>query len=85
MMCRLRQMPASGQLRELHVVMRKLLWKMLHVLTPGRFCIPIGNRKRVTRIIRLIKASENSCRNSIAKKFEMLIVKHGVLSMNWIV
>ncbi|CAK9210012.1 unnamed protein product [Sphagnum troendelagicum] len=45
-MPRLRQMPPSGQLRELRIAMHKLLWKMLRVLTPRRFCIPIGNRKR---------------------------------------
>jgi hypothetical protein len=83
-MRRLRQMPAAEQLRELRIAMRGLLWKMLRVLTPERFCIPIGNRKRVRRIIRLIRASVSNCRKSVAKKFEMLTVKHVVPNVNWI-
>ncbi len=75
-MHRLRQMLAGGQLKELLVAMRRLFWKMLYVLTPIRFCIPIGNMKHVTRIVRLTKANVSSCWKSVAKKFETLTVKH---------
>jgi hypothetical protein len=75
-------MLTSGQLKELCVVMRRLLWKMLHVFTLERFGIPIGNKKRVTWIIRLTRASVSSCRKSIAKKFETLTVKHVVPNVN---
>jgi len=61
-----------------------LIWKMLHVLMFGHFCIPIGSRKCVTRIVKLTKANKNSYRKSVAKKFKMLIVKHVVPSVNWI-
>jgi hypothetical protein len=83
-MRKLRQMPIGGQLKELCVVMHKLLWKMLCVLTPGCFCIPIGNKKCVTQIVRLTKASMSNCQKNVAKKFEMLTVKHVVPSVNWI-
>jgi hypothetical protein len=78
-------MPAGGQFRELCAAMRRLLWKMLRVLTSGHFCIPIGSWKRVTRILWLTRAGESSCWKSIAKKFEMLIVKQVMPSVNWIV
>ncbi len=77
-----RRMPVSGQLKELRVAMRKLLWKMLRVLMPGRFYIPIGNKKPITRIIKLTKASENSCWKSVTKKSVTLIIKHAVPSVN---
>ncbi len=83
-MRRLLRMPIDGLLWELCVMMCKLLWKMLHVLTFGCFCIPIGNKKRITQIVRLTRANMNSCWKSVAKKFETLIVKHVVPSMNWI-
>ncbi len=54
------------------------------VLTVGRFCIPIGNRKCVTRIVKLTKASESSYRKNVAKKFKTLTIKHVVPSVNWI-
>jgi hypothetical protein len=77
-------MPVDKQLKELRAAMRRLFWKMLRVLTPGRFCIPIGNKKRITRIIRFTKASVNNCPKSIAKKFETLTIKHVMPSVNWI-
>ncbi len=58
---------------------------MLHVLMLGHFCIPIGNKKCVTRIIRLIRASESSYRKSVANKFKTLTIKHAVPNVNWIV
>jgi hypothetical protein len=61
-----------------------LLWKMLRMLTPRRFCIPISNKKRVTQIVKLTTASVSSCWKSVAKKFETLTVKHVVPSVNWI-
>jgi hypothetical protein len=64
--------------------MRKLLWKMLCVLTLVHFCILIGNKKCVTRILRLTRASVSNCQKSVAKKFETLTVKHIVPSVNWI-
>jgi hypothetical protein len=83
-MCRLQRMLTDEQLRELRTLMHKLLWKMLHVLMLGHFCIPIGNKKRVTRIVMLTRASESSCQKNVAKKFVTLIVKHAVPSVNWI-
>ncbi len=79
-----RWMPTDGQLRELHAAMRRLFWKMLRVLMPGRSCIPISSRRRVMRIVRLTKANESSCWKSVAKKFEMLTVKHAMPNVNWI-
>ncbi len=64
--------------------MRRLLWKMLHVLTPGHFCISISSRKCVTRIVKLTRASESNFQKSVAKKFETLTVKHVVPNVNWI-
>jgi hypothetical protein len=64
--------------------MRKLLWKMLHVLTHGRICISIGNKKGVTRILKLTKASVSNCRKNVTKKFKTLTVKHVVPNVNWI-
>jgi hypothetical protein len=81
-MRRLQQMPIGGQLRELRAMMRKLLWKMLCVLTPRHFCILIGNKKCVTRILRLTRARVSSCQKSVTKKFETLAVKHVVPSVN---
>jgi len=83
-MHKLQRMPASGQLKELGATMRILIWKMLHVLMFEHFCIPIGNRKCITWIVRLTRGSKNSCRKSVAKKFKMLTVKHIVPSVNWI-
>jgi hypothetical protein len=83
-MHRLRRMPPDEQLRELRTAMRRLLWKMLCVITPGRFYILLGNRKRVTRIFKLTRANENSCRKNIVKKFETLIIKHIMPNMNYI-
>jgi hypothetical protein len=77
-------MPAGRQLEKLRTTMHKLLWKMMCVLTVGRFCIPIGNRKCVTRIVKLTKASESSYRKNVAKKFKTLTIKHVVPSVNWI-
>jgi hypothetical protein len=77
-----RWMPVGGQLRELHVAMCKLLWKMLRVLTPGCFYIPIGNKKPITLIIKLTKANENRCWKSVTKKPVTLIIKHTVPSVN---
>ncbi len=57
---------------------------MLRVLTPEHFYIPIGNRKRLMRIVRLTRANVNSCQKNVAKKFETLIVKHVVPNVNWI-
>jgi hypothetical protein len=71
-------MPVDEQLRELCVAMRRLIWKMLHVLTPGRFYIPIGNRKPITQIVKLTKASENSSWKSVTKKSITLIIKHAM-------
>jgi hypothetical protein len=81
-MRRLRQMPPDEQFKELRTSMRRLFWKMLRVLTPECFCIPIGNRKRVTRIVRLTSATKSNCRKSIAKKFVTLTVKHVVPNVN---
>jgi hypothetical protein len=75
-------MPVDGQLRELRIVMRRLFWKMLRVLMPRRFYIPIGNWKPITQIVKLTKASENSCWKSVTKKSVMLIIKHAVPSVN---
>jgi hypothetical protein len=36
------------------------------------------------RIVRLTKANESSCWKSVAKKFEMLTVKHAMPNVNWI-
>ncbi len=83
-MCKMWRMPAGRQLRELRTTMRRLLWKMLRVLMPQRFCLPIGSSKRVTRFVKLTKASESNCRKSVAKKFETLTVKHAVPNVNWI-
>jgi hypothetical protein len=83
-MCKLQRMPASGQLKELGVAMCILIWKMLHVLMFIHFCISIGSRKCVTRIVRLTRASKSNCWKSVAKKFKMLTVKHVVPSVNWI-
>jgi hypothetical protein len=77
-------MPTDEQLRELHIVMRKLLWKMLRVLTPEHSCILIGSKKHVMRIVKLTKASESSCWKSVAKKFKTLTIKHVVPNVNWI-
>ncbi len=77
-----RWMPVGGQLKELHAVMRRLLWKMLHVLMPGHFYIPISNRKRITQIVQLTKATENRCWKSVAKKSVTLIVKHAMPNVN---
>jgi hypothetical protein len=77
-----RWMPVGGQLRDLCVAMCKLFWKMLRVLTPGRFYIPIGNKKPITRIVKLAKASKNSCWKSVTKKSVTLIIKHAVPSVN---
>ncbi len=65
-------------------MMLRLLWKMLFVLTFERFCILISNKERVTRIIKLTKASENNCQKIVVKKFKTLIVKHVVPSVSWI-
>jgi hypothetical protein len=75
-------MPIDGQLKDLRVAMCRLFWKMLRVLTPGLFYIPIGNRKPITWIVKLAKATENSCWKSITKKSVMLIIKHAVPSVN---
>jgi len=83
-MCRLWQMQSDEQLGELRAIMRKLLWKVLRVLMPQCFYIPIGNRKHVSRIVRLTRASVSSCRKNVAKKFETLTVKQVVPNMNWI-
>jgi hypothetical protein len=48
----------------------------------GHFCILIGNRKCITRILRFTKASMSNCRKSVAKKFETLTVKHAMPSVN---
>jgi len=48
----------------------------------GHFCILIGNRKCDSRILKLTRASMNNCRKNVAKKFETLIVKHVVPSVN---
>jgi hypothetical protein len=77
-------MPTGGQFRKLRTMMRRLLWKMLRMLMLKHFCIPIGSRKHVTRIIKLTKASESSCRKNVIKKFEMLTIKHVVPNVNWI-
>jgi len=83
-MCRLWRMPVDRQLKELRVAMRKLLWKMLRVLTPECFCILIGSRKHVTWIVKLTKANKSNCWKNIAKKFEMLTIKHTMPNVNWI-
>jgi hypothetical protein len=57
---------------------------MLRMLMLRRFCIPIINKKCVTQIVRLTKAIVSSYQKIVAKKFETLIVKHVVPSMNWI-
>jgi len=75
-------MPVGGQLRELRIAMHRLLWKMLRVLTLGRFYIPIGNRKPITQIVKLTKASENSSWKNVTKKFVTLIIQHIVPSVN---
>jgi len=75
-------MPVGGQLRDLRVAMCRLFWKMLRVLTPGHFYIPIGNRKPITRIVKLAKANENNCWKSVTKKSVTLIIKHAVPSVN---
>jgi hypothetical protein len=62
--------------------MRRLLWKMLRVLTPRHFCILIGNKKCITWIVMLIRASESNCRKNVVEKFEMLTVKHAVPNVN---
>jgi hypothetical protein len=80
-MCKLR---INGQLKELRAIMCKLLWKVLRVLMPECFYIPIGNNKHVMRIVRLTKASVSSCRKNVAKKFKTLTVKHVVPNVNWI-
>jgi hypothetical protein len=49
---------------------------------PGRFYIPIGNRKPITWIVKLAKASENSGWKSVTKKSVTLIIKHAVPSVN---
>jgi hypothetical protein len=49
---------------------------------PGRFYIRIGNRKPITRIVKLAKASENNCWKSITKKYVTLIIKHAVPNVN---
>jgi hypothetical protein len=77
-----RWMPVNGQLRKLRVAMCRLFWKMLHVLTPGRFYMLIGNKKPITRIVKLAKAIENSCWKSVTKKSVTLIIKHAVPSVN---
>jgi hypothetical protein len=46
------------------------------------FYILINNKKRVTRIVKLTRASVNSCQKSVAKKFKTLIVKHIVPNVN---
>jgi hypothetical protein len=65
-------------------MMRKLLWKMLHVLTLGRICIPIGSKKCVTWIVKLTKANKSSCRKNVTKKFTTLTVTHVMPNGNWI-
>jgi hypothetical protein len=77
-------MQSDEQLRELRVIMRKLLWKVLRVLMPQCFYIPIGNKKHIMRIVRLTKASVSSCQKNVAKKFETLTVKQVVPNVNWI-
>ncbi len=77
-MHKLWKMPTNKQFKELRATMHKLLWKMLCMLIPGRFYIPISNRKCITQIVRLTRANVSSCQKSVAKKFEMLIVKHVV-------
>jgi hypothetical protein len=72
------------QLKELRTIMRKLLWKVLRVLMPECFYIPISNKKHVMRIVRLTKASVSSCRKNVAKKFKTLTIKHVVPNVNWI-
>jgi hypothetical protein len=74
-------LPGRGPLLDLRnsvrwmpVAMRRLLWKMLRVLTPGHFYIPIGNRKPITRIVKLTKASENNSWKNVTKKFVTLII-----------
>ncbi len=54
------------------------------MLMHEHFCIPIGSRKRVTWIVRLTKANENSYRKNIAKKFETMTVKHTMPNVHWI-
>ncbi len=83
-MRKLRQMRTDGQLRELRAIMRKLLWKMLCVLMPECFYIPIGNKKHVMRIVRFTRASVSNCWKNVAKKFKTLAVKHLVPNVNWI-
>jgi hypothetical protein len=83
-MRKLRQMRIDGQLKELRAIMRKLLWKVLRVLMPECFYIPIGNRKHVMRIVKLTRASVSNCRKNVAKKFETVTVKHVVPNVNWI-
>jgi len=84
MMRRLQRMPACRQFRELGVAMHILFWKMLHVLMPRRFCILIGSKKRVMRIVRLTEVSKSKCRKSVAKKFKTLTIKHVMPNVNWI-
>ncbi len=48
-------------------------WTLLH---------PNRNRKPITRIVKLAKASENSCWKSVTKKSVTLIIKHAVPSLN---
>ncbi len=62
--------------------MLRLLWKMLRVLMPRCFYIPIGNKKPITRIVKLTKASENNCWKSVTKKSVTLIIKHAVPNVN---
>ncbi|CAM6014536.1 unnamed protein product [Sphagnum balticum] len=64
-MHKLRQMPTDEQLRELRVAMRILLWKMLRVLTLGRFCIPISSKKRVTRIIKFTRLAKTTAERAL--------------------
>ncbi len=57
---------------------------MLSVLMPERFCIPIRRKKRVTRIVMFTKANKSNYRKNVAKKFEMMTVKHIMPNVNWI-
>ncbi len=77
-------MQTDGRLRELRAIMRKMLWKMLRVLMPECFYIPIGNRKHTMRIVRLTRASVSSYLKNFAKKFETLTIKDIVPNVNWI-
>jgi hypothetical protein len=78
----MQQMPTGGHVSELCAAMRRLFWKMLSVLTPGHFCIPIGSRKHVMQIIKFTRANESGCQKNITKKFETIIVKHAVPNVN---